>query len=369
MINKMSRLIAVLGLGAALVAPLPTFAQILAGQNEPNFRNLVDNGAFNIAQRGTTTVSSITTTATYLHDRWAATAGTSTSSSIANSTGSPTLPTGFTNAALVQRTAAQTGVVRVCLVQEVPTADVTPIAGQPVTLSFYLAAGANLSSAAGAVVAQITTGTTADEGLATWLTGLAGAASAIPTANATVTPTTGYQRFAVTGTIPATAIEAVVNICFTPVGTAGTTDGIFVTGVQLERGTVASNFEWRPLGIETVKVQRYFYQLTETAAITPVAPCMNSSVTVASCLIQFPVAMRRVPTMTYANGFATETTAAGGTLGACTTLAASALVTSTAANVLNALASCTAATVPAAGTAGKLFSNGGTGKIQASADF
>lgn len=368
MIN-LRRLMAAAFLSAALVLPGIASAQILAGQNEPNFRNLIDNGNFNISQRGTTTVSSITTTATYLQDRWAATAGTSTSSSIANSTSSPTLPAGFSNAVLVQRTAAQTGVVNVCVVQEVPGADIIPLQGQPITLSFYLAAGANLSSASGAVVAQVTTGTGADEGLATWLTGLTGAASAIPTANKTVTPTTSYRRFAVTGTIPATATEAVVNICFTPVGTAGTTDGIFVTGVQLERGTIASNFEWRSPQVETSKVQRYFYQLTEAAAIGAIANCHNSSVTLAICFLQFPTTMRAVPTMSYTAGFATETTAAGGTLGACTGLATATLVASTAAKVQGVLIGCTAGTVPAAGTAGHLFTNNGSGVIKASADF
>ncbi|MBI3513295.1 MAG: hypothetical protein HY060_04420, partial [Proteobacteria bacterium] len=35
------------------------------------FRNLLDNGAFNLYQRGTTAVPSINTTATYHADRWA----------------------------------------------------------------------------------------------------------------------------------------------------------------------------------------------------------------------------------------------------------------------------------------------------------
>lgn len=367
--HNVTRLLASTALGVALLLPGFANAQILAGQNEPVYKNLVDNGNINVAQRGTTTVSSITTTATYLQDRWAAVSGTATSASISNSTSSPTLPAGFSNAVSVQRTAAQTGVVNTCLVQEIPSADTIPLQGQPVTLSFYLAAGANLSSASSAVVAQVTTGTGSDEGLATWLTGLTGAASAIPVANRTITATTVYQRFAVTGTIPLTATEMVVNICFTPVGTAGTTDAIFVTGVQLERGTVATNYEFKSPQLELSKAQRYFWQLLETAAVTPVAPCMNSSVTVASCLVQFPVTMRTVPTMTFVNGFATETTAAGGTLGACTTLAASALVASTAANNMNALVSCTAGTVPAAGTAGKLFSNAGSGRIRASAEF
>ena len=239
-------------------------AQILAGNNQPNFKNLIDNGNFNILQRGGTSVGTITGTAKYYWDRWAGVSGTSTTTTITNVTAS--LPAQFTNAAEVQRNSGQTGVVKVCLVQEIPTADITPLAGQPVTLSFWMLSGSNLSSAGGAVVAQLTTGTSSDEGLATWLTGLAGAASAIPTANATVTPTANWQRFAVTGTIAATATEGVVNFCFTPVGTAGTNDYFEITGVQLEQGTVATNFEWIPLGVELAKVQRYYWQWAETVS-------------------------------------------------------------------------------------------------------
>lgn len=367
--KNLIRLLTAVVLSAALISPGPVLAQILAGQNDPVYKNLLDNGNINVAQRGTTTVTGITTTATYLQDRWAVTAGTSTSSAIGNSTSSPTLPTGFSNAVSVQRTAAQTGVVNVCLVQEIPTADIIPLQGQPVTLSFYAAAGANFSAASSALVGQVTTGTGTDEGLATWLTGLTGAASAIPTANKTVTLTTSYQRFAVTGTIPATATEAVVNLCFTPVGTAGTTDAFFATGVQLERGTVATNYDLKSPALELAKAQRYFYQITEGAAIGAVANCHNSSVTLAICLLQFPVTMRTVPTMAYTTGFATETTAAGGTLGNCSALATATLVASTAANVQGVLIGCTATTVPAAGTAGHLFTNNGAGKIQAKAEF
>lgn len=362
------KFLAATALSASLFLPGFADAQILGGQNEPNFVNLLDNGNFNIAQRGTTTVTGVTTTPTYLQDRWAITAGTSTSSAISNVT--TNLPTGFTNGVQVQRTAAQTGVVNVCLVQEVPSSEIQPIAGQPVTLSFWLSAGANLSSASGAVVAQITTGTSTDEGLATWLTGLAGAASAITTANATVTPTTTMQRFAVTGTIPSGAKEAVVNICFTPVGTAGTTDAIVVTGVQLQRGTVASNFEWRPASVELSKVQRYFYQWTETASTTNASPfiCTAQSTTVAICTYPTHTAMRVAPTV--ACTFGTMKRQVAGTDTALTACAAAA--TTNGISQPDAVAiTATVASGDTAGLSGTLMSGNSTGggKITASADF
>lgn len=370
--TKFRRLLTSLALSTALLLPnvllTPASAQILAGQNEPNFINLLDNGNMNIAQRGTTAVTGVTTTPTYLQDRWAITAGTSTSSGISNVTTG--LPTGFTNAVQVQRTAAQTGVVNVCLVQEVPSSEIQPIAGQPITLSFWMSAGANLSSAANAVVAQVTTGTSTDEGLATWLTGLTGAASAIPTANATVTATTTMQRFAVTGTIPATAKEAVVNICFTPVGTAGTTDAIVVTGAQLQRGTVATNFEWRPAGIELSKAQRYYWQWLETASTTNSSPfvCSAQSTTVAVCTYPTHTAMRVAPTVGCT--FGTMKRQVAGTDTALTACAAAA--TTNGISQADAVAiTATVASGDTAGLSGVLMSGNSTGggKITASADF
>jgi hypothetical protein len=79
--------------------------------------------------------------------------------------------------------------------------------------------------------------------------------------------------------------------------------------------------------------------------------------------------MRAAPTLAYANGFATATTTAGTTLGACTTLATATTIASTAPNVNGVLVSCTASTVPAAGSGDILYSNNGTGKIKASAEL
>lgn len=364
--KRFLKYLAVAGLIGAFA--LPVAAQILVGQNDPYPKNLLDNGNFNISQRGTTTVSSITTTATYLQDRWAVSAGTSTSSSIGNTTSS--LPTDFANAVQVQRTSGQTGVVNVCLLQEIPTADIKGVAGQPVTLSFYALAGSNFSAASSALVAQVTTGTGTDEGLATWLTGFAGAASAIPTANRTVTLTTSWQRFAVTGTLSSTATEAVVNLCFTPVGTAGTNDYFQVTGVQLERGTVATNFEWRSITTETPRVQRYAYRIAETATITPRAAChVTSANSVMVCPIWFPVTMRTAPTATYVAGFAGFTTTAETTRTACSALAIDdSVVFVNATNVGFAKCTLTSSTI-AVGLSMTLVDNSGSGSMLFSADF
>lgn len=360
------RFIAALGLGA--IVALPASAQILTGNNQPNPTNMIDNGNFNIAQRGTGAKSTITTTATYLWDRWAGASGASTNLTLTNITSS--LPAQFTNAAQVQRASGQTGVVKTCVVQEIPTSDITPLAGQPVTLSFWALAGSNFSAANSSLTAQLTTGTVADEGLATWLTGLTGAASAIPTANASVALTTGWQRFAVTGTVASTAIEGVVNICFTPSGTAGTNDYFQVTGVQLQQGTVASNFEWIPLGQELAKVQRYYWQWAETVSSTADSPfmCAAQSTTVAVCKTAVHVPFRVAPTI--ACTFGTLKRQVAGTDTALTACAATA-TTNGISGVDNVSITATVASGDTAGLAGTLMSGNSTGGglVTASADF
>jgi hypothetical protein len=358
---------------AAFVPVTPAQAQILSGQAGPNFKNLIDNGNFNIYQRGTALVGSITTAALYHADRWAAYSGTATTATLSNATlGLPAAPAPtFTNAEQLQRNGGAAGILPTCLVQEIPTSDITPLAGQPVTLSFWALAGANFSAANSVLNPILTTGTGTDEGLATLITGFTGAATPI---SASQVITTGWQRYAWTGTIATTATEAAVQFCYTPVGTAGTNDYFRVTGVQLEQGTVATNFEWRPAGIELAKVQRYFYQITESkTALNSRAICAMSTTSIANCLVQFPVTMRVAPTMTLTAGFEVSAAVASTTATVCTALTLSATLTGSAASTQNALLDCaSSAGFGAAGTAGFMWDIGtssGTGIIKASADF
>jgi len=87
-------------------------------------------------------------------------------------------------------------------------------------------------------------------------------------------------------TLQAPGIQSVI-------GTAGAT--FYVTGVQLEEGTVATPFELLPFGTELALCQRYFWQ--ETTANFFMFD--NYNTTSASCIIraQLPVPMRATPTM------------------------------------------------------------------------
>ena len=96
------------------------------------------------------------------------------------------------------------------------------------------------------------------------------------------------------------------------VGTNGAT--FYITGVQLEKGSTATSFDYRPYGTELQLVQRYYYQYTGNAsAQTPIASAFLASTVSAQGLLQFPVPMRAAPTQTSSSAADIEVTWSAGT--------------------------------------------------------
>ena len=81
------------------------------------------------------------------------------------------------------------------------------------------------------------------------------------------------------------------------VGTSGAT--FYITGVQLEAGSTATSFDYRPYGTELALCQRY-YQSYITQDLP--ANAVGTAVISALCL---GISMRVSPTATWTNGFAT----------------------------------------------------------------
>jgi hypothetical protein len=374
----------------------------------------------NLWQRGTSG-SSVTTTITYGGpDRWAYWSGTNTAITVTRDSTAAALPVGSTFDFRLQRTAAQTGVVQSCLTQEVSSQNSIYLAGHTVVFDFNVFTGANFSATS--INAYITYGTGTDEGTQKLAFGLnaggGGGSGWTAQANATaglfsnMAVSTAY-RVAAVGAIPTTATEVAVSVCYTPTGTAGATDAIYLSNLELRKADFLSGFansttaysvnltngniyiaptlatqpgnalfittpgqnatipvfSRRLSPIEAMLQYQYYWELDESATIFGVAACQAVSVTVCLAQINFPVPMRVAPTLTYANGFATATTTAGTTLGPCTTLATATTIASTAPSVNGVMVSCTAATVPAAGSADMLYSNNGSGKIKATSEL
>ena len=89
------------------------------------------------------------------------------------------------------------------------------------------------------------------------------------------------------------------------VGTSGAT--FYITGVQLEKGSTATSFDYRPYGTELALCQRYYYRVsTYTLGYTWINSISYSPV------IKLPVTMRSTPTLDASgNSFSVQSGSAG----------------------------------------------------------
>jgi len=103
------------------------------------------------------------------------------------------------------------------------------------------------------------------------------------------------------------------------VGTNGAT--FYVTGVQLEKGTQATSFDYRPYGTELALCQRYYYKIGPGFGNDINLPLNGfaGNTTVALLTIPFLVSMRAAPTALEQSGTAADYAIryAGGTVANC----------------------------------------------------
>jgi hypothetical protein len=88
------------------------------------------------------------------------------------------------------------------------------------------------------------------------------------------------------------------------VGTNGAT--FYITGVQLERGSTASSFEYRPYTTELQLCQRYYYRVTSAGTSRIFGNGYVNSSTISDCTLPFPVTMRDEPSALEQTGTASN---------------------------------------------------------------
>ena len=157
--------------------------------------------------------------------------------------------------------------------------------GKSVTLSFYYCTGANFSGStincgilmAGESAVSLQRGQTATNTLST-----------------TISPSTTWIHSTFTTTLPSTSSNYCLGLFFnyTPVGTAGTNDYMCITGVQLELGSSATNFEYRPYAIDLQLCQRYYFHLNTSDGFNGYVPSLDDN---AYFTIYPPVQLRAIP--------------------------------------------------------------------------
>tara|TARA_R110002020_G_scaffold165804_5_gene353505 strand:+ start:23639 stop:26374 length:2736 start_codon:yes stop_codon:yes gene_type:complete len=219
-----------------------------AAVDVPTTRNLIINGAMEVAQRGT---SHTTSAQTYLLDRFYTFTHASSGRTISQSSNAPD---GFRKSIKLQRDSGSSDVNVEYLSQPAESASCVGFAGSKATISFYARAGANFSPTSGNITIGLYTGTGTDQSL---MGGLTGSALAI---NATQALTTDWVRYEFTsGSVIATSTnQLVVQFTNTPVGTAGANDWWEITGVQVEKGESATDFVHEPFADTLFKCKRFY---------------------------------------------------------------------------------------------------------------
>jgi hypothetical protein len=226
------------------VAGSAVVAGTLSAGNPLMFRNALYNGDFRIAQRGT----SFAGLGSYGLDRWFVSAygagANYTVSQIQSGLAN------FSNALQLQQTS--TSLTNAWISQSLETRDVVRFQGQPVTVSFWYRIPTSFT---GPWIAQLAWSTAVDTNLPN--SGVSSTAtSLLVLPNTTAWTYASFQAF-----VPPTATALAVQF----VTTNGVINGaqFQLTGVQLEKGSVATPFEVRPYGVELQLCQRYYEQSWE----------------------------------------------------------------------------------------------------------
>lgn len=248
-----------------------------------NGKNYLVNGAFNIAQR--TSSYALTTSFAYgSADRWAFQMATS-AAGIANIIASGLA--GFKNALKLGRNSGSALTNLITARQAMESIESIPLQGQTVVLSFYAKAGANFSQVSSTLSSNIRTGTGTDQSAATMTAWTGQANTSGPN-----TITTSWVRYSYTATIPSNATQVGIDFSYTPSGTAGADDNVYITGVKLEIASVASAYEHPLPSVELEACQRWLPIFNSLSTTSPVCSAYANTTTAGIAIFQFPVQPR-----------------------------------------------------------------------------
>jgi len=283
-------------------------------------RNLIINGAMQVAQRGTSSTT-LTTYATV--DRFLNALSGTTDQLAGTQAQSTTAPDGFSNSYKIDCTTAETSVdssefwrVRHYVeAQNLQHLKYGTSAAQSVTLSFYVRSNVTGTYACNIYqpdgVRQITK-TYAISAADTWEyktitfpgdtsgtinndngSGLEISWFLMAASNLTGTDSTSWGAYADGGLANGHAVNMA----------SSTSNEWYITGVQLEVGENASDFEHRSYGEELALCQRYYYRHADGADFATAAVGLSGhyNSTILNIVVEFPVTMRTNPSLSCSN--------------------------------------------------------------------
>jgi hypothetical protein len=271
-------------------------------------RNRIINGGMGIAQRDTSFTSGANNNDAYVLDRFYILSDGNDAIDVTQTT---TVPTGakFSIGLDVETTNKKFGIAQI-----IENANCFDAIGGQVTLSFQakVSSTAKLDNVKCAIVAWSgTADTVTSDIISAW-----GAEGTNPTliANATyenspanLNVTTSFATYSVTANVDTASTSNIIVFIWSDVTDTTAGDFLYITNVQLEKGTQATSFEYRQFGTELALCQRYFCK-TFTITTAPVANTQNSGALMGKgncasdiepfCTWQTPVEMRTTPTVT-----------------------------------------------------------------------
>ena len=294
-----------------------------------NMKNRIINGAMVINQRA---FSGTPANGAYTLDRYNVLMPVASKFTVAQSS---TAPTGFVNSLLVTSSSAYTvgaseafGIQQVIEGYNIADLGWGTASAKTVTLSFWVYSSltgtfggalqnyaANRSYPFSYTVSAANTWeqksvTIAGDTSGTWTTTNSGGIALIFSmgTGATKSGTAG-----VWGSTYYTSVTGATSV----VGTNGAT--FYITGVQLEVGSTATSFDYRPYGTELALCQRYYYKTIPGIVIGTFGSSYTTATTSMQAVIQFPVTLRTIPTALEQTGTAGNyEVVEGGTTTACT---------------------------------------------------
>ena len=269
------------------------------------FKNRIINGAMVIDQRNAGASLANVSNAAFITDRFQydrAGMGITAQFTASQSTDAPT---GFRNSLKFDTTTAQTlgatGGTYIGITHKVEGFNMSDLAGNTATLSFQVKATKTgiysvvLKNSGGdrSFVGEYTVNVSN-----TWENKTVSIAALPTTGTWSYTNGMGLQVFfclAVaddvgTATIGSWLSSSVFGSVNNVEGADSTANDFFITGVQLEKGSTATSFDYRPFGTELMLCQRYFQKL---AGFT----CVGSSATDVALSIPFTLPMRSSPSV------------------------------------------------------------------------
>jgi hypothetical protein len=222
-------------------------------------RNRIINGGMDIAQRGTSFTSGANNDDAYVLDRFYILSDGNDAVDITQTT---TVPTGakFSIGLDVETTNKKFGIAQI-----IENANCFDAIGGQVTLSFQakVSSTTKLDNVKCAIVAWSgTADAVTSDIISAW-----GAEGTNPTliANATyenspanLNVTTSFATYSVTANVDTASTSNIIVFIWSDVTDTTAGDFLYITNVQLEKGTQATSFEYRQYGTELALCQRYF---------------------------------------------------------------------------------------------------------------